>query len=34
LLLPFQRVIPRIGGIDLSALVVMMALQILLGLVA
>jgi len=27
-------VIPRIGGIDLSALVVMMALQILLGLVA
>ena len=34
LLTPFQRVIPRIGGIDLSALVLMMALQIMLGLVA
>jgi|TARA_B110000503_G_scaffold55294_1_gene88801 YggT family protein len=32
-LLPFQRAIPRIGGIDLSALVLMLILQVLLGLV-
>jgi YggT family protein len=30
---PFQRAIPRIGGLDLSALVLMLALQMLLGFV-
>ena len=31
---PFQRAIPRIGGVDLSALVLMLVLQVLLGFVA
>jgi uncharacterized protein YggT (Ycf19 family) len=30
---PFQRAIPRIGGVDLSALALMLVLQVLLGLV-
>ncbi|WP_205314182.1 YggT family protein, partial [Rheinheimera maricola] len=29
---PFQRAIPRIGGVDLSALLLMLVLQVLLGL--
>ncbi|UFS56998.1 YggT family protein [Comamonadaceae bacterium M7527] len=31
---PFQRAIPRIGGVDLSALLLMLVLQVLLGFVA
>jgi YggT family protein len=31
---PFQRAIPRIGGVDLSALALMLVLQVLLGLVS
>ena len=34
LLSPFQRAIPRIGGVDLSALLLMLVLQVLLGFVA